>query len=182
MSRSGHTLPKRESPTLILGLGNTILSDDGVGIYVSREIEKLYSGAGVDFIEASLGGLELLDLMRGYRKVVIVDALGTAGPGSLVRLKAEDLTGGSAMSRHQVPLNEALALGQRLKMDLPEEIVIYGIGVKDVTTFGDSCTPEVTAAIPAVARRIIREEIVSSREQGKKSPIKESSRSEDGKT
>ena len=89
---------------------------------------------GIDVKEASLGGLELLEIMSGYEKVILIDAIQTGGNdiGALVKIRPEDLPGGSSMARHQVSLVEALELGRLLKMNLPESIVIYGVEVKDV--------------------------------------------------
>lgn len=142
---------------LILGLGNTILTDDGVGIYVAREIGKRINDPNVSVHEASLGGLELLDPMIGFDKVILIDAYKTENGeiGTITRINSEDLKGGSAMTRHQVPFHEALELGRKLNMDLPEEIMIYGIKVKDTMTFGESCTPEVTACIPKIVKTIL---------------------------
>jgi len=138
-------------------LGNTILTDDGVGIYVAREIQKRIQNPDITIAEASLGGLELLDLMVGYDRVILIDALsfGNKPAGTLVKVGIDDLKGGSAMSRHQVPLHEALELGRRLNMDLPDEIIIYGIQVLDTMTFGEKCTPEVDTAISGIASEII---------------------------
>lgn len=160
MNEASHN-PSRKGKTLVLGLGNTILTDDGVGIYVAREIGKRINTANVDVTEGSLGGLELLDPMVGYDRVILVDAmpLGDSPAGTLVKLKPEDLGGGSAMARHQVPFQEALELGRRLEMNLPDEIVIYGIQVKDTMTFGESCTEEVKAAIPRIVEAILQDEI-----------------------
>lgn len=157
------TVAARKGKTLVLGLGNTILTDDGVGIYAAREIGKRISDEKVDVVEASLGGLELLDPLVGYDRAILVDAmpLGDAEIGSLVKCRPEDLGGGSAMARHQVPFQEALTLGRQLGMELPDDIVIYGIQVKDTKTFGESCTEEVQACIPGIVERIIREQFGS---------------------
>lgn len=167
MSEAKH--PARLGKILVLGLGNTVLSDDGVGIYAMREIEKLVSMKSVDFDEASLGGLELLDRIRGYDRVFIIDAVqtGKVDVGEVVKLKIDDLKGGSAMARHQVPFHEALMLGQRLGMDLPEEIVIYGIEVKEILTFSESCTREVESCIPRIVRTIIEDAGLEDQKQGK---------------
>ena len=148
---------------LILGLGNTILTDDGVGIYVAREIAKMIDDPNVSIHEASLGGLELLDPMLGFDRAILIDAYATENGeiGSITRINAEDLKGGSAMARHQVPFHEALELGHRLKMDLPQEIIIYGIKVKDTMTFGESCTYEVAACIPKITKTILNAEFSS---------------------
>ena len=146
---------------LILGLGNTILTDDGVGIYVVREIADKISDTTVDVQEASVGGLELLNLITGFRKVVLIDAVmtGQHAVGTLLKMKPEDFEGGSATARHQIGLHEALMLGRKLRMDIPETITIYGIEVKDILTFGETCTPEVRASIPGTVSKIIENEI-----------------------
>ncbi len=160
VSSKGVKTTARTGKTLILGLGNTILSDDGVGIYIAREIGKRIQNPLVLIKEASIGGLELLDFMKGFNRVILIDGVvtGKHRPGTLLKLKPEDLEGGSSMSRHQVAFPEALMLGKNLNMDLPNEIVIYGVEVKDAWTFGESCTPEVSAKIPMIVTEIIRNE------------------------
>jgi hydrogenase maturation protease len=152
--------PNSESrrKNLIIGLGNTILSDDGVGIYVARELAKRIPSDAVTVKEASVGGLELLDLIKGYERILLIDAVmtGQADVGSLIHLKLEDLAGGSAMTRHQVSFSEALELGKRLNMNLPEEIVIFGIEVEDIFTFGESCTPKVQSKIEDIVEEIVQ--------------------------
>jgi len=150
----------KPSKTLILGLGNTILCDDGIGIYVAREIAKKLDIPNVSIHEASLGGLELLEPMIGFDKVILIDAYKTQNGeiGSITRINAEDLQGGSAMARHQVPFHDALELGKRLRMQLPKEIIIYGIRVKDTMTFQESCTEEVQSQIPEIVQTIIHHE------------------------
>ncbi len=141
-------------------MGNSILTDDSVGMVVAREIGKRIQHHNVEIQEASLGGLELLDPMTGFDRVILIDAMALADCeiGTVAKVNPDDLPGGSAMARHQVSLNEALALGRHLKMDLPEEIIIYGIKVKDTTTFGETCTPEVENCIPQIVDQIIMNE------------------------
>ena len=145
---------------LLIGLGNTLLSDDGVGIYVVREIRKRVQRPEIAFHEASVGGLELLDLIAGYERVIIVDAFktGQSEVGSLLELRPEDLAGGSAMTRHHVSLPEALELGRQLGFHVPAEVKIYGIEVADSTTFHEQCTPVLQKRIPEIAREIIQRE------------------------
>jgi len=160
VSPKGLKTADRTGKTLILGLGNTILSDDGVGIYIAREIEKKIHNPIVFIKEASIGGLELLDFIEGFDRLILIDGIitGKHKPGTLFKLKLEDLKGGSSMSRHQVAFPEALMMGKELNMDMPEEVVIYGVEVKDVWTFGEACTPEVSANIWLIASKIIRNE------------------------
>ncbi len=143
-----------------MGLGNTILTDDGVGIYVAREIGNRIKDTAIQIQEAAIGGLELLNCIAGFSKVILIDAVMTGQHeiGTLLKMKPEDFEGGSATARHQIGLHEALQLGRKLKMDLPETIIIYGIEVKDILTFSETCTPEVNASIPEAVSKIIENE------------------------
>ena len=144
--------------TLVLGLGNPILSDDGIGIRVARAIGQHYDGVTV--MEASQAGLNLLDLIAGYDKLILVDAIQTVGGniGEVYRLEVSDLdTTLHSSSPHDISFTTALELGKRLGMVLPYEIVIFAIEVKDVTTFSEECTPEVIQAIPVARDMVIRE-------------------------
>lgn len=140
--------------TLVLGLGNPILTDDGVGIHVVRAAAAQYAPAdAVTFAEASVGGLRLLDALAGYERVILVDAIQTSGgrSGDVYQLAASDLLASlHSGSTHDMSLNTALDLGRRLGMKLPGDgdIVILAVEVEDVLTFSDSCTQAVARAIP----------------------------------
>lgn len=145
---------------LILGLGNTLLCDDGLGIYLGRRVSALLSGPdGInsDFVEASLGGLALLDYIVGYDHLVIIDAVQTAdgGAGQLYCLTEKSLIGTVRLtSVHDINLSTALQLGRRLGMVIPDRVGIYAVEAKDLSTFQECCTPELNAALPDLAARI----------------------------
>lgn len=146
--------------TLILGIGNPILADDSVGVCVARYIAQCYDRPGLTVAEASLAGLDILDLLADYEKVIFVDAVKTARgkPGSVYRLRVSDLDGTRyPSSPHNIGLAAALELGRRLGMALPSDMVILAIEGKDLNTFREGCTPEVAGAIPAAAHKAIRE-------------------------
>jgi hydrogenase maturation protease len=63
--------------TLVLGMGNTILCDDGIGIYVARVLAERFQRDDVTFAEASVGGMRLLDVIAGYGRIIMVDAIKT---------------------------------------------------------------------------------------------------------
>ncbi len=142
----------RKGKTLVLGLGNTILKDDGIGIYAVRALKEKCNIPCIVIEEAALGGLELLDPICGYERVILIDAMRFEGlpVGKVVQLKAEELKGGSAMSRHHVPFFEALEVGRRIGMDVPDSITILGIQVEDTTTFSETCSPELSARLPEI--------------------------------
>jgi hydrogenase maturation protease len=151
------TQKKRSQKILILGLGNTLLCDDGIGVYIAREIKKRIKRTDIAIDEASIGGLELLDRLNGYDKAILIDSIVTKQHpvGTVIRMKPKDLPSGSAMTRHHVGLPEALALGEKMGMHLPKEIVIYGIEASDTQTFQESCTPKLSGCIPEITREIL---------------------------
>lgn len=146
----------------MLGLGNPILTDDGVGIYVVRVLAARCSRDDLAFAEACVGGLRLLEIIAGYERVIILDAIRTPGgqPGHLHRLRPDDLQASlHTGSTHDLTLPGALALGRGLGLPLPDDeaITILAVEVEDVTTFGETCTPLVQAAISRVAQLVLEE-------------------------
>jgi hydrogenase maturation protease len=146
--------------TLILGLGNPILTDDGVGIHVVRAVAARCHVDGLAFAEASIGGLRLLDNIAGYERVIMVDAIQTRDgkPGDIYRLHPNGLRASlHSGSTHDISLAGALALGRSMGMTLPddESIFIITIEVEDVLTFGETCTPVVAAAIPRAVEAVL---------------------------
>ena len=146
--------------TLILGLGNPILSDDSVGLHVARALKNKLNHQETVVIEASVAGLDFLDLLTGYDRAIIVDAIQTAGGkvGQVYRLDIEalDVTRHAA-SPHDVNFATALELGRRLGMALPRQIDIFAIEVANTSTFSEECTPEVQGAIPHCVTMITEE-------------------------
>jgi hydrogenase maturation protease len=143
--------------TLVLGLGNPILSDDGIGLLVAASLKKRFSFPGLTIIESELGGLNLLELLSGYDKAVIVDAIQTREgiPGSIYEFGPQSLMGGRhSNSTHGINFGSTIELGRRLGLDLPGEITIFAVEVKDVTSFSNGCSPEVAKAIPECVGRI----------------------------
>ena len=158
-SNNQHLVPR----TMVLGLGNPILTDDGVGIHVVRAAASRYSlCTGVVFAEASVGGLRLLDLLAGYDRVILVDAIQTRDgqPGMIYRVGPGDLQASlHSGSTHDLSLPAALDLGRRLGMKLPSDrdLTILAVEVEDVLTLGETCTPAVTRAIPDAVEATLAE-------------------------
>jgi len=147
--------------TLVIGLGNPLLTDDGVGCRVAARLrEDLDALAGRDDVEieeASVGGLSLMERMVGFDRAIVVDATRSGvAPGSVRRLDPSGLPTQHSASGHDVNLATALELGRRLGAPLPDDdaIVLVGIEAADVATFGERCTPRVEAAIPKAAAEV----------------------------
>ena len=147
---------------LVLGLGNPILTDDGVGIHVVRAVAARWSGDGVDFQEACVGGLRLLEVIAGYERLILVDAIQTpdGAPGQIHRLSTDDLHKSlHAGSTHDLSFQGALAWGRQIGMALPPDdaITIIAVEAEDVLTFGEMLTPAVAAALPDAAEVVLAE-------------------------
>lgn len=145
---------------LILGVGNPILSDDGVGIHVARELKKKEL-PGVDVEELAASGLELLDVVRGYDKVVIIDAIQTTNgePGELYVLEEKDFEKSiHGSSPHGINIATALALGRKLvPNEMPKEIVFFAVEAEDLINVSERLTPKVAKALPEIAERVRKE-------------------------
>jgi hydrogenase maturation protease len=145
---------------LILGVGNPILSDDGVGIHVARELKKRQI-PGVDVEELAASGLELLDMVRGYDKVVIIDAIQTTKgkPGELHILEEEDFEKSiHGSSPHGINIATALALGRKLVPDeMPKEVVFFAVEAEDLVNVSERLTPKVAKALPRIVEKVRRE-------------------------
>jgi hydrogenase maturation protease len=146
--------------TLVLGLGNAILSDDGVGIRVAHEVADQLNNPEVTVLETSAAGLSLLDSIIGYDKVIIIDAIQTekGEAGRIYRMGAADFSLTKHFSSpHQINLATALELGKMLNLEMPQQITVFAIEAKDVTTFSETCTTEVEQAIPEVVKMVLAE-------------------------
>jgi len=146
--------------TLILGIGNLILSDDGVGCKVAQRLEeRLKSYPNITVKETSLSGLSLLDELPGYERLIIVDAIQTKGgkPGDIYKLSPSDFKTGRMAIIHDLGLFSTLELGRKLEMEMPREVVIFAIEAKEMAIFSEQCTPEVKKAIPKAVDMVLGE-------------------------
>lgn len=144
--------------TLVLGLGNSILTDDAVGFAVVEEVRKRLDSGDVTVSEASAGGLSLLELVVGYDRVIIVDAIqtGAGQPGEIHHLSPDQFHGSlRGASTHAVDLATALELGRRLGMDIPKEVEILAVETLDVETFSEELTPAVAAVVPTAVNLVL---------------------------
>lgn len=151
--------------TLVIGLGNPILTDDGVGVKVAYQIEKELGDEmreNVDVTEVSAGGLRLMEAMVGYDRVILIDAIlhkNGNQPGKISRMTLDDLRRISptqhSASAHDTTLVTALDAGRELGLSLPDDIIIFAIDVENVMDFSEEPTPDVASAIPKVKDAVL---------------------------
>jgi hydrogenase maturation protease len=148
--------------TLIVGVGNPILSDDGVGIHLARMLEDL-AIPNLQVAELPASGLELLDMVLDHDRVVIIDAIETAGgtPGDHYIMAEEDFrTTVHGSSPHGINIATALEIGRKIVPErMPKEIIFIAIEAKDLINVSESLTPEVADKLPSIIR-MIREDIL----------------------
>ena len=150
---------RKKMGTLILGLGNPILTDDGVGINIARKIKE--ENPELEVVETNEGGIALLDHVIGCDKLIIIDAIktGKGKPGELYKLAREDLKPAMhCSSSHGVDITAALKIGEALGYTMPQSVSIYAVEIRDNTTFREQCTKEVEERIPFIANQIVEEE------------------------
>lgn len=141
--------------TLVFGLGNPLLSDDGVGLAVAERVQaRLCDCVDVDVRYGPVAGFGLVECLSGYDKTVIIDAIQTPGgeAGAVYRLTLESFLPTERLAGdHEIDLPTALELGKRLGLRMPSEVVIIAVEADDIRTFAEACTPKVDAAIEHAA-------------------------------
>ena len=145
--------------TVILGLGNPILTDDAVGIKIAQKLKE--ENSKLEVIETSEAGIALLDLITGYDKLIIIDSIKNeqGKPGELYKLGLEDLKPAKDFpSSHGIGIATAFELGKGLGYKMPKFVSIYAVEIKDNTTFGEKCTEEVEQRMPSIVKQIMRKE------------------------
>ncbi len=150
------------SDVLVLGLGNPILGDDGVGWRVAESVRSATAtnprAAEVDC--AALGGLTLMERMLGYRRVVVVDSMWTGAhpEGSVTVFTLDDLPNpgaGHTTAAHDTSLATALQTAQLMGAVVPDRVEVVAIETQACYDFSEMLTPAVESAVPIATRKVL---------------------------
>ncbi len=142
--------------TLVIGIGNLLRTDDGVGIHIIRNLNNFVPR--IDILDAAMGGVEILEAMRGYDQVIIVDAIESgAEPGTIFRVNLTEGEKPPVVSHsHGIDLITTLNLGRQLYgEEIPAEIILFAVEAEDTTTINDVPTLKVRAAIQETIKAIL---------------------------
>jgi len=138
--------------TIILGVGNTILSDDGVGIHVANQLRQKIDNPNITIDEALTGGMNLLDLLLGYDKAIIIDAvkIDNGEEGEVKRIPISKFATMHSCNPHDVSLTEAIQMAEKLgETRIPKEIIVIGITMKKLPCeFGENLSEKIAMAVP----------------------------------
>jgi hydrogenase maturation protease len=142
---------------LVLGIGNEILTDDGIGPRLVNDLRKYCLNKNVHFANACVGGLEIIELLNGYDEAILIDAIRTKNgiPGSVYRFSPDDFHETLHLSNmHDISFLTALRLGKKLNIKLPEEIRIIAVEIIEDREFSDELTPPLNICYPAILKEI----------------------------
>jgi hydrogenase maturation protease len=145
--------------TLILGLGNPLMADDGAGVQVAELLRHAALPAKVEVQDGGTAGLGLVPQLANHRRVILIDCVrfgGRAGDWRRFALQETELLGeAGTLSLHHASLRDALLLAEALEL-LPPEVIIYGIQPASVE-WDHPMSEEVAAALPRVAQAVLDE-------------------------
>jgi hydrogenase maturation protease len=161
--------------TLIVGLGNPILGDDGVGWQVASQVAEVIThtaapasssrpgtptGPGVEVDCLAVGGLRLMERMEGYDHVILIDAIssGHNQPGTVLHFQLEDLpeqASGHMNAVHDTSMKTALQVGRSMGASLPDQIDIVAVEARALFEFSEHLTPPVAAAVPRAVKVVL---------------------------
>ena len=141
----------------LLGLGNEILADDAFGILAAREVARRFQGQ-IEVVQSSSAGYDLMDHLLGARRLLVVDTIvtGRARPGAISVFTADRVQPAPGGSPHFLGLFEVLAVGRKLHLDVPKEIIVIAVEASDCITVGGPLHPDVQSAIPEVVELVGR--------------------------
>jgi len=139
---------------VILGLGNDLLGDDGIGLLVADALHGL-EGPDICVRSSAQSGLYLLEHLQGFDDAIVVDSVVGDRPGTIRELQGSDLQALPVPSAHYAGLPEALALARASGLCVPGRLRIFGVEIELAQSIGSAPSSEVTAAIPRAVDTVL---------------------------
>lgn len=149
----------QKANTLILGLGNEILTDDGIGIKIIHHLNKKIDNESIIYHTASCGGLEIVEMMDGYTTVIIIDAIKTkeGTPGEVYHLTQEHFKQSMHVSNfHDISFLTAIEFCKQAGMKIPDTIHIIAIEIIEDLVFSNSFSAEIENMYPEIIENVRR--------------------------
>ena len=143
---------------LILGIGNILLRDEGVGVHVVKKLAEFDLGDDVELVDGGTAGADLLDVIADRSKLIVVDAVDIdSEPGAVVRFTDAQPSNrpGKQMSLHELGIAETIQMTKQLGCP-PESVVFFGIKPADLTPGLDLSDP-VAESVNIVIEQVLKE-------------------------
>ena len=149
--------------TLILGVCNILLRDEGVGVRVIEYLQSQTLPEGVEIVDGGTAGADLIDVFADRETVIIVDAIQSDRPaGTILRLTPDDLKlqEDCALSMHDLDIPQTLAMTKMLNCN-PKNVICFGVVPKCIAP-GMELSDEIAEIIPTLAEKVLKEALVVS--------------------
>jgi hydrogenase maturation protease len=146
-------MQEKNNKILILGMGNDILTDDGIGIKITKVLEKEFSYPNIIYDTLSLGGLEIIEYIKDFTTVIIIDAIKTMNgiPGTVYQFVPEDFKETLHLSNiHDISFLTSLQLAKDLEIETPKNVHIIAIEILEDMVFSDDFTPQIQEKYPEI--------------------------------
>jgi hydrogenase maturation protease len=146
-------MKKENKKILILGMGNDILTDDGIGIKLTKVLQEKYSDPNIVYDTLSIGGLEIIEYIKDFRTVIIIDAIKTLNgiPGTVYQFIPDDFKETSHLSNiHDISFLTSLKLAKKLDIPIPENIHIIAVEIVEDMVFSNDFTPQIQEKYPEI--------------------------------
>jgi len=143
--------------TLIVGMGNLICRDEGIGVHVIQKMKEMELPGHVDLLDIGTSTMDLISYLEGVKKLIVIDAMRAGGnPGTIYRCKPEDLlpTGEGPISLHEIGLLETLDMARKKELEM--DTVVIGVEPK-VIDWGMELSDEVKSRIPTIIAAVLKE-------------------------
>ncbi len=138
---------------VILGLGNDLLGDDGIGL-LAAEALRSRERPGISVRASVQAGLYLLESLQGFDDAIVIDSVLGDHPGAVRELRGAELHEVSVPSAHYVGLPEALAIARASGLSVPARLRIFGVEIGVAQEIGSAPSAAVRASIPEVVQRV----------------------------
>lgn len=132
--------------TLVFGIGNDIITDDAIGPKLTRRLKENLKLPTIDFETAFVGGFDILEYVKNYKRVIFIDAIKTRNgiPGDIYLFSVDDFNETHNLSNiHDISFLTALKLGTEIGYDMPKEIKIIAVEIKEDMVYSDNFSPEI---------------------------------------
>jgi hydrogenase maturation protease len=139
---------------LVLALGNDLMGDDAVGLVIAKILRQQLGGE-VAIVESAAAGFELMELLEGYERALIVDAINTGNnsPGTVLEYSPDEFSGHSAWSAHYAGLPEIMQLANRLHVPFPREIRILAMEINPTSETHIGLSDRISVCVPEFLER-----------------------------
>jgi hydrogenase maturation protease len=148
---------KNEKNILVIGIGNDILTDDGIGPKLCDFLKDHFKNSAIDFEKLNVGGLEILEFIQGYKKVIFIDAIKTrqGNIGDVYVFTPKDFKETANLSNlHDTSFLTALELGKSMEFNIPDQIYIIAVEIKEDMVFSEYFTEELESNLPEILERV----------------------------